>query len=309
MGLVNAAQGRAVGRKEMMAKTHKIVMTLALGLGLGMGMALPGAAQDAQPKPEATASTVVARVNGAEITLGHLIAARDGLPEQYKALPDETLFKGIMDQLIQQAALEATVQGKLSTRDSLTLDNSRRDFMSNVALRAVVEGAVTDEALQKAYDEKFKEFAPQKEYSAAHILVEEEARANELKAELDGGADFAELAKANSIDTGSGTNGGDLGWFGLGTMVKPFEDAVVAAELGKVVGPVKSDFGWHLILVKETRLADKPTLEAMRAELSAELQQRAIEAHIKSVTDAATVERLGDGLDPKLLSNSALLDQ
>jgi peptidyl-prolyl cis-trans isomerase C len=289
----------------MMAKTHQFVMALALG----WAVALPLAAQDAQPKPEATASSVVARVNGVEITLGHMIATREALPEQYKALPDETLFKGILDQLIQQAALEQTVDGKLSLRETLVLDNSRRDYLANIALGAVVQAAVNDQAIQQAYDEKFKEFAPQKEYSAAHILVEDEARAKELKAELDGGADFAELAKANSIDTGSGTNGGDLGWFGLGAMVKPFEDAVVAAELGKVVGPVKSDFGWHLILVKETRLADKPTLESMRDELSAELQQRVIEAHIKTVTDAATVERLGDTLDPKLLSNTALLDQ
>jgi peptidyl-prolyl cis-trans isomerase C len=281
----------------MMAKTHQFVMAFAMI----WGMALPSAAQDA------TASTVVARVNGVEITLGHLIATREALPEQYKSLPDETLFKGIMDQLIQQAALEQSIEGKLSLQDNLVLENSRRDYMANVALTSVVMAAVTDAALQKAYDEKFKEFAPQKEYSAAHILVEEEARANELKVELDGGSDFAELAKANSIDTGSGTNGGDLGWFGLGAMVKPFEDAVVAAEIGKVVGPVKSDFGWHLILVKETRLGEKPTLDALREELTADLQKQAIEAHIKTITEAASIERLGEALDPKLLSKSELI--
>jgi peptidyl-prolyl cis-trans isomerase C len=283
----------------MMAKTHPFVMALALSVGL----ALPSAAQDV------TVATVVARVNGVEITLGHMIAARDALPEQYKALPNETLFKGVMDQLIQQAALEQTVEGKLALRDTLRLENSRRDYMSNIALSEVAMAAVTDAALQEAYDARFKDYAPQKEYSAAHILVEAENRAKELKAELDGGADFAELAKANSIDTGSGTNGGDLGWFGLGAMVKPFEEAVVAAEIGKVVGPVQSDFGWHLILVKESRVADKPTLDALREELSAELQQRAIEAHIKIVTDAATVERLGDALDPALLSDTSLLDK
>lgn len=282
-----------------MAKTHPFVMALALSLA----MALPSAAQDV------TAATVVARVNGVEIMLGHLIAARDALPEQYKALPNETLFKGVMDQLIQQAALEQTVEGKLALRDTLRLENSRRDYLSNIALSEVALAAVTDAALQEAYDARFKDYAPQKEYSAAHILVEAEDRAKELKAELDGGADFAELAKANSIDTGSGTNGGDLGWFGLGAMVKPFEEAVIAADIGKVAGPVKSDFGWHLILVKETRVADKPTLDALREELAGELQQRAIEAHIKSVTDAATVERLGDALDPALLSDTSLLDK
>jgi len=163
--------------------------------------------------------------------------------------------------------------------------------------------------LQTAYDARFAEFAPQKEFSAAHILVDTQERAEELKAELDGGADFATLAKDNSTDVGSGSNGGDLGWFGLGMMVKPFEDAVVAAEIGKVSGPVQTDFGWHLVLVKETRIAEKPTLDQMREELAADLQQRAIEAHITSVTEAATVERLGDALDPAVLSDTTLLDK
>ena len=282
-----------------MAKTHLILAALALGTAL----VAPAFAQ------ETTAASVVAKVNGVEITLGHLIAAREALPEQYKSLPNETLFQGILDQLIQQAALEQTVEGKLSLRDSLQLENNRRDFLSNVALMAVVKDAVTDAALQAAYDERFANYAEQKEYSAAHILVDSEEKANELKAQLDGGADFAELAKANSTDTGSGANGGDLGWFGLGQMVKPFEDAVVAAESGKVSGPIKTDFGWHLVLVKETRIAEKPTFDAMREELAAELQNRAIEAHIKAVTDAATVERLGDGIDPALLSDTGLLDK
>lgn len=281
-----------------MAKTHLILASMALALAF----AQPMGAQ------EPNVQTVVAKVNGVEITLGHLIAAREALPDQYKALPNETLFKGIMDQLIQQAALEQSVEGKLSLRDALQLENSRRDFMSNVALMAVVESAVTDVALQAAYDARFADYAPQKEYSAAHILVDSQERADALKAELDGGADFATLAKDNSTDVGSGANGGDLGWFGLGMMVPPFEAAVVAAEIGAVAGPVQSDFGWHLILVKETRIAEKPSLDAMREELAADLQQRAIEAHIKTITEAATVERLGDALDPAILSDTSLLD-
>lgn len=282
-----------------MAKTHLILASFALALAFVQ----PVGAQDA------SSQTVVAKVNGVEITLGHLIAAREALPDQYKSLPNETLFKGIMDQLIQQAALEQTVEGKLSMRDALQLENSRRDFMSNVALMAVVEDAVTDVALQAAYDARFAEFAPQKEYSAAHILVDSQESANALKAELDGGADFATLAKDNSTDVGSGANGGDLGWFGLGMMVPPFEEAVVAAEIGKVTDPVQSDFGWHLILVKESRIAEKPSLDAMREELASDLQQRAIEDHIKAVTEAATIERLGDALDPAILSDTSLLDK
>lgn len=279
------------------AKNHLILASLALVVGLSA----PALAQDA------TADTVVATVNGTEITLGHMIAAKLALPEQYKTLPDETLFKGVLDQLVQQAALEQSVTP--TKMDELTLANNRREYLSNMALIAVVKTAVTDATLQAAFDAKFKDAAPQKEFSAAHILVADEAKATELKKQLDDGADFAELAKANSTDTGSGANGGDLGWFGLGAMVKPFEDAVVGAEVGKVVGPIKSDFGYHLILVKETRIAEKPTLDALREELTADIQQKAIAAHIKEITDAASVEKPGEALDPKLLSDVTLLDK
>lgn len=272
------------------------------GAALAIGMALPLQAQDAP-----TADTVVATVNGAPITLGHMIVARESLPAQYKELPADVLFKGILDQLVQQTALEQSMEGKLTRRDALQMENDRRGYVSSVALQGVILGAVTDEALQAAYDARFKDAQPQTEYNAAHILVETEEKANELKAQVEGGADFAELAKASSTDTGSGANGGDLGWFGLGMMVKPFEDAVVAAEIGKVAGPVQSQFGWHIILVKETRVAAQPTLDDLRDELAAELEQKAIETHITDLMAAAKVEKPGEGIDPALLSDLTLI--
>ena len=278
-------------------------MQFLAGMALAATLALPVLAQDT------TADTVIATVNGTNITLGHMIAARESLPEQYKALPNETLFKGILDQLIQQTALEQSMADKITKRNLLQLENDKRGYMSNAALQEVVTGAVTDAALQAAYDARFKDAAPKTEYSAAHILVATEAEANDLKAQLDGGADFAELAKTKSTDTGSGANGGDLGWFGLGAMVKPFEEAVVAAEIGKVAGPVKSDFGYHLILVKETRVAAQPTLDDMRDELASEIEQKAVEAHVKALTDAAKIEKPGEGIDPALLSDLTLLDK
>ncbi|MGV8949786.1 MAG: peptidylprolyl isomerase [Cypionkella sp.] len=256
-----------------------------------------------------TADTVVATVNGVNITLGNLIVAREALPEQYKTLPAEALFKGILDQLVQQAVLEQSVGDKLTKKDTLQLENDRRGYLANAALTPVVKAAVTDEALKKAYDEKFKDAKPLTEYHAAHILVDSEDKAKELKAQLDGGADFAALAKANSTDTGSGSNGGDLGWFGLGAMVKPFEDAVVAAEVGKVAGPIKTDFGWHLILVSETRVAKQPSLDDLRDELASQIEQKAVEEHIKALTDAAKIEKPGEGLDPKLILDATLLDK
>jgi peptidyl-prolyl cis-trans isomerase C len=278
-------------------------MRFLAGAVLAVGLAGPVLAEDP------TADTVVATVNGTNITLGNLIVARDALPEQYKALPAEALFKGILDQLVQQTVLEQSMGDKLSKKDKLQLENDRRGYLANAALTPVVTSAVTDDKLKAAYDERFKDAKPQTEYHAAHILVDSEEEANKLKAELAAGGDFAALAKANSKDTGSGANGGDLGWFGLGAMVKPFEDAVVAAKVGEVTGPIKSDFGYHLILVSETRVAKQPTLDDLRDELASQIEQKAVEDHIKALTDAAKIEKPGEGLDPKLILDATLLDK
>jgi peptidyl-prolyl cis-trans isomerase C len=266
-------------------------------------MAAPVWAEDAP-----TADTVVATVNGTTITLGHMIVARESLPAQYKELPADVLFKGILDQLVQQTALQQSVESTLPKRNLIQIENDKRGYISSVALQGVVAAAVTDAALQAAYDARFAAAAPLTEYNAAHILVDSEEKAKELLALLADGADFSALAKANSTDTGSGANGGDLGWFGLGMMVKPFEEAVVAAEIGKVAGPIKSDFGFHLILKKETRVATQPTLDDLRDELAAEIEQKAIEAHVAQVTAAAKVEKPGEGLDPALLGTLTLMD-
>ena len=284
-------------------------MRFFAGAALAAGLALPVLTAPVWAEDAPTADTIVATVNGTAITLGHMIIAREALPDQYMALPPDVLFKGILDQLVQQTALDQSMDGKLTRRDTLHLENEERGYVSARALEAVVRGAVTDAALQAAYDARFKDAAPQTEYNAAHILVADEAKAKELLAQLEAGADFAELAKTNSTDTGSGAVGGDLGWFGLGMMVKPFEEAVVAAELGKVVGPVQSDFGFHLTLVKETRVAAQPTLDDIRDELATEIEQQAIEAHVTEVTAAAAVETPGEGIDPALLGDLSLLDK
>jgi peptidyl-prolyl cis-trans isomerase C len=254
-----------------------------------------------------TADTVVATVNGTKITLGHMIALRETLPPEYQQLPDDVLFKGIYEQLIQQEVLAQSIKD-LTPRAQATIDNDKRGLVSGLAIEGIVKEAVTDAALQAAYDARFKDSKPQTEYSAAHILVDTEEEANKIKADLAGGADFAELAKAKSTDTGSGANGGDLGWFGLGMMVKPFEDAVVAAKVGEVAGPVQSEFGYHLILVKETRVAEQPTLDQMRDELAAEVENAAINAKIEELTKGATVTRDGEALDPAILKKADLID-
>ncbi|MFY8147046.1 MAG: peptidylprolyl isomerase, partial [Rhodobacter sp.] len=274
---------------------------LALSLALSAAWAVPGHAEGE------TAQTVVATVNGADITLGQVVALRETLPQEYQALADDVLFNGILEQLIQQTALAQSQEDKLTARDEVMIANQRRTYVSGAALQAVVATAVTDATIQAAYDAKYKGAAPVTEYRASHILVETEEQAKDLKAQLDGGADFAGLAKANSTD-GSAAGGGDLGWFGPGMMVKPFEDAVISLQPGQVSAPVQTQFGWHLIRLAETRDAAAPPLADVRADLSAELQRQAIEAHVAAITGAATITRV-EGIDPGVVRSETLFDK
>lgn len=257
---------------------------------------------------EPTADTVVATVNGRSITLGHMIALRETLPPQYLQLDDKTLFDGILDQIIQQQALADVAEGTIRKRDTLILENQRRGYLSGVTLDEAAKAAVTDEALQALFDEKYAAAEPGKEYSAAHILVATEEDAKAIKAELDGGADFAVIAKERSTDSGSAAAGGDLGWFGVGMMVKPFEDAVIGMKAGETSDPVQTQFGWHIIRLNDVRSAAKPTIEDVRAELEGELQGRAVEAKVTELTAAAKIEKTVDGIDPAILKNVTLID-
>lgn len=279
----------------------KPALTLSAVL-LSLSLAAPVRAEDP------TADTVVAVVNGTEITLGHMIAARNALPPQYQSLPDDVLFNGVLEQLIQQTALAQAGEGEETKGDLLMIENQKRAYLSGIVLDKVAEAAVTDEALKKLYDEKYAKAEPAKEFDAAHILVETEEEAKAIKSDLDKGGDFAAIATEKSKDRGSAANGGALGWFGLGMMVKPFEDAVAAMKKGAISDPVKSDFGWHIIKLNDTRLATAPTFDEVKEELAGDLRQKAVEARVTELTEAAKVEKKADGIDPALLKNSALID-
>ncbi len=255
---------------------------------------------------EGDADTVVASVNGNNITLGHMIAMLDALPEQYKQLPDDVLFQGILEQLIQQSLLAETITPAPPSVE-LQLENDRRALLASLAMEELVSAAATDEALQALYDERFANVDPGTEYNASHILLKTEEEAKAVIAELEAGADFAELAREKSTGP-SGPNGGALGWFGKGTMVAPFEEAVVAMKPGEISGPVQTQFGWHVIRLNETRPAAKPTLDEVRQTLLDELQQRTIEAKLQELTAKADIQRPDvSGIDPALLRNLDLI--
>lgn len=258
---------------------------------------------------EPAASTVVATVNGTEITLGQMIATREALPPQYLELADDVLFNGVLEQLIQQTALAAVGEGTQSALDKLIIENQKRTYLSSIVLDQAAASAVTDEALKAAYDAKYAKAEPAQEYHAAHILVATEEEVKAIKAELDAGGDFAKIATAKSTDKGSAANGGDLGWFGVGMMVKPFEDAVVAMKPGTVSEPIKTDFGWHIIKLSEVRAKAAPKFEEVKDELTGDLRQKAVEDKVKELTEAAKIERKVDGIDPAILKKTELVDQ
>ncbi|PZQ97759.1 MAG: peptidylprolyl isomerase [Cereibacter sphaeroides] len=272
---------------------------LAMGLALSLALSAPARAEGEN------AETVVATVNGADITLGQMIALRSTLPAQYQQLEPDALYKGLLEQMIQQETLAQQYAGKMTKRDEIMLQNERRNYISSAELQGLVNGAVTDATIQAAYDAKYKDAAPATEYRASHILVATEQEANDLKAQIDGGADFAELAKTKSTD-GSAASGGDLGWFKTGMMVKPFEDAVLTMKPGEVAGPVQTQFGYHLIKLVETRDAAPPALDEVREEIANEIQSKAIQDHVTALTEKATIVRT-DGIDPKLLVDETIL--
>ncbi len=278
-------------------------LTFLSSLALAAAVALPVAAQD-----EPGVDTVVATVNDTEITLGHMLVARATLPQQYQQLPDDVLFKGILDQLVQQTALADSFTGELPPRVTLSIENETRSLTAGEAIEGVMAEDVSDEELQAAYDAQYKDAEPEQEFNASHILVETKEEADAIKSELDGGADFAEVAKEKSTGP-SGPGGGSLGWFGPGMMVPAFEEAVAGMEAGSVSDPVETQFGWHVIKLNETRTAEAPALEDVREELETQVRQTKVQTAIEIITEAAEVDRsAAEGIDPTVLKNTEWLN-
>lgn len=260
---------------------------------------------------EPSRDTVLAIVNGTEITVGHLLAARDSLPEQFRSMPAEALFQPLVEQLIEQTAIMQEAEGTLTAREQIAFENEQRAFIANAALTRAAQEALSEENINEAYTAFVTEFdgrEPTQEFNASHIIVETEEEAAALRAELDGGADFAELAREHSLD-GAAAGGGSLGWFGLGAMIPEFEQAVQTLDVGEYLGPLETQFGWHLVLLNDTRMSSAPALEEVREALEENLQREAAQAALTRATDAATIERNYEDVDASILSRSDLLDE
>ncbi len=252
-----------------------------------------------------TSETVVVTVNGKDITVGHVIALADRLPDRFKQLPDIDLFKGVVDQLIQQSLLSHEVDAD-SKALRLSIENEIRALLATIALGEVEDAATTDELIEKAYNDQYLDAAGAKEFNAAHILVETEDEAKDLVTKLESGVDFAQLARAKSTGP-SGPNGGALGWFGLGQMVPQFEQAVVIMDIGAISPPVKTQFGWHVIMLNEKREKPAASLVEVRAQLIERLQAVAVEKYLNNIELTADIKRSDRKFDPSIIRQSKLL--
>lgn len=263
-------------------------------------LALPGFAQDV------AGDTVLATVNGTKITAAHLIVLVDRLPENYAALEDKVLYDALLDQLIQQQLLADTadISSKLI---QIARENEERALLASSALTAASNSKVTEDAIKAAYDTEFGSLPEEPEFRASHILVKTEDEAKELVTTLEGGHDFAELAKEKSTGP-SGPNGGDLGWFGKGMMVPEFEKAVLEMNAGDVSAPVETQFGWHVLKLFETRSKPAPTLEEVRGSIEDRLRAEAIEATISDLESAAKIEKSDVPADVSFIRKMNLLD-
>ena len=167
--------------------------------------------------------------------------------------------------------------------------------------RALTEGVeVTDEEIEAQYERAGTEL------NARHILVEDEETAANLREELDGGADFAELAEENSTDTGSAVNGGDLDWFSAGMMVPEFEEVAFSMETDEISDPVQSEFGFHIIQVLDKReIEGQPSLEDQRESIRSDIamtkaDQAALMPRIANLLEEANVEIKDEELEGAL---------
>jgi len=301
----------------MLKTTPAIVAAAALLMGapaLAQTAETPAAVPPAVAPPavaEVTgaprADSVVAVVNGEAITLGQMIAMKEGLQGGAGDLPDVALWDLMLDQMIRQTAVAQVTAQSLTPRDRAMLELDRRGYLSAATLERVAKPEPTEEELRAVYDAAFGSGdSPKTEYSAAHILVATEDEAKAVAEELAGGADFAALAAVKSTDN-SAANGGDLGWFTAEMMVEPFAKAVEALEPGQVSAPVQSQFGWHVIRLNETREQTPPEFEQIREQLATQVRRNRVDAEIERLVSAASIEKT-EGLAPELLNRIELLD-
>jgi len=270
----------------------KNAATTAL-LMAGLLVAAPTMAADEEPAPGD--GTLIATVNGQDYELDTFRAfyservqqtGGQNTPELQQQAFNEFLNLIVASQEAEKLDLEDTPEVQSA------LKMQRMMVLSAAALQKLAaEANPTDEELKAAYDD-FVEQSKRTEYKARHILVDEKEKAEELIKQLDKnkGKDFETLAKENSLGP-TADKGGDLGWFDSRRMVKPFADAVAELEPGNYTKqPVQTQFGWHVILLEDTRTAEPPTFEEAKPQLEATVRRQKVTEKLNEMREAAKVK-------------------
>jgi peptidyl-prolyl cis-trans isomerase C len=230
---------------------------------------------------------ILASVNGADIST---LDVKYFIQQQNRQTPpQQALMEMINIELLTQAAKnEGLLKDEaLAMKIKLNTSGLIASYYLNKFLGKL---EISDEELQKRYEEQYKSKDPELEYNANHILLKTEAEAKEIIKQLDQGADFSKLAKDKSTGP-SGKNGGELGWFSKGDMVAPFSEAASKLKSGSYSAePVKSKFGWHVILLNETRKVDPPAFESVKEQLYNTIASESIRNMIKTLHDKSNVE-------------------
>ncbi|MEO5341737.1 MAG: peptidylprolyl isomerase [Gammaproteobacteria bacterium SHHR-1] len=231
-------------------------------------------------------------VNGAPVTramLQHM--AKDMIKPGVE--PNEQIQQILISELANRILLsQAAVTDGLDQRPEhrAGLEVERISYLANAVLQEQMRKFKPSDAdLQALYKEKHSQ--PRQEFKARHILLKEKEQAQKLIKELDAGADFAELAKQHSTGP-TGAKGGDLGWFSAETMVKPFADALGGMDKGSYSKqPVQTPFGWHLILLEDSRELPAKPLDQVKDELTNQLRQQALKDYMLQLRAKAVIEQ------------------
>lgn len=246
--------------------------------------------------PAFASDKVVATVNGEKITESSLNTIMDLLKRSNRA--GDVDKKTALDDLIStQLVLQEANKSGFANREDI--QQKLTEFKERLMLQAWTEETVktlkiSDEEIKKAYDERIAKMDKQ-EFKARHILVKTEDEAKALITELAGGKDFAELAKEKSTGP-SGPKGGDLGWFKAGSMVPPFADAIKTMKKGDVsAAPVKTQFGFHVIKLEDTRDAKLPELKMLEPQIRRIIEQQKLKAHVATLREKADVKVMLEG--------------
>src|SRR3954451_15227084 len=268
----------------------------------------PSTPAPAQSTPATSASsgqnadTVIAKVGGEEIHASDLADAAQGLPEELRGLPPTMLYPMLLDQLVDRRVIvQAARKQGLQNDPAVKRAISRADdtVLQNALLTREIAPTLTDDAIKARYDRDYAGKQGEEEVRAAHILVADEAKAKEIIAELQKGADFAELAKKNSTDRSAAQNSGELGWFKKGDMLPEFSDAAFALKPGDITKePVKTRFGWHVIKLEERRVAPPPPLDQVRDEIRQSLIQEGVAKVLAQAKQGVDIQKFNQDGTP-----------